>query len=349
MAQGDIRQCIRLFCDSRPELTTLFAPSINEAASNCIRGLIIAKDGSELNVGDYSSIEGRVNAWLAGEMWKIKAFKEGQDLYKLIYANGFNMDIKDVTKPQRQIGKVMELALGYQGGVGAFLNMSAAYNMDLEELSRIVEPTPKAYENWQEAVTKNMTYGLSKEVWVACDTLKIGYRKGNPAIVTSWYQYQDAVKAVIFAATVNRTLDKPAGKVQVGRLIFDCNGSWLRIKLPSGRFLCYAQPMLHANGDISYMHWRNKRWVRTKTYGGKLCENIVQAVSRDILAAALLRCERAGFPVVLHVHDEIVAETLRSQNSKSHDDFLQLMATNPEWAAGLPLKAEGFQGVRYEK
>jgi DNA polymerase len=232
----------------------------------------------------------------------------------------------------------MELAMGYGGGVGAFLNMAAAYGMDLEELGRSVPPVPKAYEAWQEALAKNMTYGLSKEVYVACDTLKIGYRKGNPAIVQSWYQYEDAVRKVIYVG-------QPENRVQVGRLIFDCNGSYMRIKLPSGRFLCYAQPVIHSNGNISYFHWRNKHWVRTKTYGGKLCENIVQAVSRDLLASALLRVESAGFPVVLHVHDEIVSETPKVD----HEQFIQLMTVNPPWAAGLPLKAEGFKSHRYEK
>lgn len=342
MKPEDIRFSIELLRNGMPELTTVFADSISQAASNAIRGLIVPEAGSALYVGDYSAIEGRVNAWLAGEAWKVKAFREGQDLYKLIYGRSFNIPVENVDKKQRQVGKVMELALGYGGGVGAFLNMAAAYGLDLEELGRIVPPAPKAYENWETALAKDNTYGLTKEVYVACDTLKIGYRKANPAIVQSWYQYEDAVRKVIEAR-------KAEYKVQVGRLMFDCNGNWLRIKLPSGRFLCYATPAIQPNGTITYFAWHNKRWVRTKTYGGKLCENIVQAVSRDLLAAALLRVERGGFPVVLHVHDEIVSEVCEFNEFNSIEKFLSLMSTNPPWAAGLPLKAEGSKGMRYEK
>ncbi len=342
MAPEDIRLSIDLLREGRSDLTTLLAGSVNEAASNVIRGLIVAEPGSTLFVGDYSSIEGRVNAWLAGEMWKIKAFREGKDLYKLIYANAFSISVDAVTKHQRQQGKVMELACGYGGGVGAFLNMAAAYGMDLEELGRTIPPVPKALETWEYAVAQNNTYGLTKEVYMACDTLKIGYRKANPSITQSWYQYEDAVRKVIESGRAEY-------KVPVGRLVFDCNGSWLRIKLPSGRFICYASPTIHRSGTITYMGWHNKWWARTKTYGGKLCENIVQAVSRDLLAAALLRVERNGFPAVLHVHDEIVAEVCEVNEFKSHDNFIQIMSENPPWAAGLPLKAEGFESMRYEK
>lgn len=335
MAPEDIRLSIELLREGRADLTTLFAPTINEAASNALRGLIVAEPGSTLHVGDFSSIEGRVNAWLAGEAWKIKAFKDGQDLYKLIYAKAFSIPVESVTKKQRQVGKVMELAMGYGGGVGAFLNMAAAYGLDLEELGRIVPPSPKALEAWEWALEKNQTYGLTKEVYVACDTLKIGYRKGNPAIVQSWHLYEDAVRKTI----------ETHSAVQIGRLTFDCNGSWLRIKLPSGRFICYAQPAIQKDGTITYYGWHNKKWIRTKTYGGKICENIVQAVSRDLLGCAISRVERAGFPVVLHVHDEVVSEAV----GKSQDEFIRLMAENPPWAPGLPLKVEGFEGTRYEK
>lgn len=338
MHPADIRHSVELFRTGKHDIVPFFA-GINEAASNTIRGLIVAEPGKTLYVADYAAIEGRVNAWLAGETWKVKAFREGQDLYKLIYANGFSMDVSQVTKGQRQIGKVMELALGYGGGVGAFLSMAAGYGMDLDELGRTVPPSAKALEAWETALKKNQTYGLSKEVYVACDTLKIGYRKGNPEITKSWYQYEDAVRKVIESG-------KPQDKVQVGRLMFDCNGSWLRIQLPSGRFLVYASPAISSRGDITYFGWHNKRWIRTKTYGGKICENVVQAISRDLLGAAIQRVEKAGYPIVLHVHDEIIAE---AGATKSLAVFIDAMATNPPWAAGLPLKAEGFKATRYEK
>ncbi len=234
----------------------------------------------------------------------------------------------------------MELALGYGGGVGAFLSMADAYGLDLDELGRTVPPSAKALDTWETALKKHETYGLSKEVYVACDTLKLGYRKANPDITRSWYQYEDAVRKVIESGNGKY-------KVQVGRLMFDCNGSWLRIMLPSGRFLVYADPTINNRGDITYMGWHNKRWIRTKTYGGKLCENVVQAISRDLLGAAIIRLEAEGFPVVLHVHDEVISEVV--YGTKRLDRFIELMSTNPPWAGGLPLKVEGFKAVRYEK
>ncbi len=339
MAKTDIRLCIDLMLDGKQDLLPLFAPT-NEACGNSLRGLIVAAPDKHLLAADFSAIEGRVNAWVAGEAWKVKAFRDGQDLYKVIYAKSFGMQESDVTKAQRQKGKVMELAGGFGGGVGAFLNMAATYDMDLDELGRTVKPVEKALENWEKAVEKDETYGLTREVYAACDTLKIGYRQANPAIARSWYQYEDAVRKVIDSGN-------PAQKVPVGRLVFDCNGNWLRIKLPSGRFICYAEPRIQKNGTITYMGWRNKMWSRTKTYGGKICENIVQAISRDLLAASLLRVEAAGYSVVLHVHDEIVAEVAKMFGSLKA--FIDLMTVLPWWATGLPLGADGFSGERYEK
>lgn len=342
MKSDYIRICIELIRSGNADLLELFA-SKNEACSNALRGLIVAPDGSQLFVSDYSAIEGRVNAWLSGEDWKVKAFRDGLDLYCLIYERGFGLPPGTVTKgdPRRQLGKVMELALGYGGGVGAFINLAAGYGMDLEELGRIVEPVDKAIEAWERALSEGTTFGLSKEVYTACDTLKIGYRKANPEIVKFWYMLEDAARTVIEMR--DATLKK-----SVGSIVFDCNKTWMRVKLPSGRYLCYALPKLHANGGISYMSWRNKKWSRTKTYGGKLCENIVQAVSRDLLGNALLLMHDNDYPVVLHVHDEVIAEVAKD-SGKTFERFNELMATKPRWAAGLPFSAEGFYAERYEK
>lgn len=364
MEQGDIRNCTELIRTGRADLVPLFA-DVNEACSNALRGLIVAEEGKMLLIADYSAIEGRVNAWQAGEDWKVKAFREGQDLYKLIYSRGFGIDISCVTKAQRQIGKVEELALGYGGGVGAFLNMAAAYGMDLDELGRTVVPVDNARKAWERALKEGETFGLTEESYLACETLKLSYRKANPAIVASWYMYEDAARKVILAKS-------PSLKIQVGNLVFDCNDKWMRIKLPSGRYLSYALPHVgitqrikrvpgrandgtikyeigeERSSTISYMSWRNRKWSRTKTYGGKLCENIVQAIARDLLGCALVELENVGFPVVLHVHDEALAEVIQS-SGKTLKDFIRIMASKPKWASGLPLNAEGFEGTRYEK
>lgn len=355
MKLADIRNVIELIRDGRPDIVPLFAP-IGQACMNSLRGLIVAEDGNELMISDYSAIEGRANAWLAGELWKVKAFRDGIDMYCQIYERAFNLPAGTVTEkdPRRQVGKVQELALGYQGGVGAFLSMSAVYHLDLEAIGRAVEPDEKSLLNWERALIDNTTYGLAKEVYTACDTLKNRYRKANPEIVKFWYALDDAARKVIEARD-------PSLKVHVGMVTFDCNNTWMRIKLPSGRFLCYALPKIKqkggkkdpdeefmAKGDISYMSWRNKKWTRTKTYGGKLDENIVQAVSRDLLAYALLGMEDNGFPVVLHVHDEIIAE-VDKRLGLTFDQFNKIMQTKPKWAAGFPLEAKGFSTPRYEK
>jgi DNA polymerase len=335
MEKHDIRACIDLIRTGNAAAVPMFA-NLNTACANATRGLIVAPDGQTLQGADYSSIEGRGNAWIAGEKWKIEAFKEGKDMYKLIYARAFDIKIEDVSKGNRQKGKVMELALGYQGGVGAFLNMAGAYNMDLNELGETVKPTIEAQNNYEYALEQHRDYGLPSKVWIACETLKLGYRKGNPAITQLWFDLEVAAKEAI---------RNPLKQYQVGMLMFDANNEWLRIKLPSGRYLCYALPRIHADNKISYMAWRNRAWRRTSTYGGKLDENIVQAISRDILAAALVRLDVQGYRIVLHVHDEALAEV----DGRPLEEFVRTMIEVPEWAAGFPIAAEGFELKRYEK
>lgn len=345
MPLSDIRNVIELIRTGQVGLVDLFAP-IGQACMNVLRGLIVAGIGKILMISDYSSIESRANAWLSGEDWKVKAFRNKEDMYCRIYERAFGLPAGSIEKkdPRRQMGKVMELALGYQGGVGAFINMAAVYHLDLEELGRMVIPEEKSLQAWEDALVSGETFGLSKAAYCACDTLKIRYRRANPAIQGFWYQLQEAATRVIEAKD-------PTLKVHVGMLTFDCNRSWMRICLPSGRFLCYAMPKLSPSGEITYMSWRNKQWVRTKTYGGKLCENIVQAVSRDLLGYALLGMHDVGFEVVLHVHDEVVAQVLKARAilDLTFEHFNRIMQTRPKWAAGFPLEAEGYENERYEK
>lgn len=360
MKLGDIRNVIELLRNGRSDVVDLFAP-IGKACMNVLRGLIIASPGSNLMVSDYSAIEGRGNAWLAGENWKVKAFHDKEDMYCRIYEQAFNLPRGSVKKKgdaRRQIGKVMELALGYQGGVGAFLNMAAVYNLDLEEIGRQVAPEQKSYEAWDRAVITGETFGLSKEVYCACDTLKIRYRRANPMIQSFWYQLEDAARTVI-------TQRDPTLKISVGPLVFDCDKFWMRILMPSGTYLCYALPRIggkklrkgldepdeeeyNGKGEISYMSWRNKRWVRTKTYGGKICENVDQKLSRDLLGFALLGMHDKGFPVVLHIHDEVIGDVPKA-SGLTFEQFNHIMQSRPKWAVGFPLAAEGYEGPRYEK
>jgi DNA polymerase bacteriophage-type len=325
--------------------------SVMDLTSNALRGCIVAPEGKTLDVADLSNIEGRVLAWLAGEQWKLDAFAafdrgEGEDLYKLTAGRILGKPAKDVTKDERQsVGKVSELALGYQGGVGAFLTFAMAYNLDLDDLAakaRAALPAAvlqQAGETWEwMKKTKRNTMGLEQDTWIAIDSIKRAWRNAHPAIVRLWGDLENAARTAI---TMNETVD-------VGFLTIDKKGSWLRIRLPSGRFLCYPAARVDEQGKISYMgvNQYSRRFERISTYGGKLVENVTQAVARDVLAHGMLSAEAMGYEITLSVHDEIISE--RTVGPRNHT-LAAIMAANPPWADGLPLAAAGFEATRYRK
>ena len=325
--------------------------------SNCIRGAIVAAPGKKLVVADLANIEGRMLAWLAGEEWKLQAFRDfdagrGHDLYNVAYARAFNLDPADVGKGmKRQIGKVMELGLGYEGGVAAFVTFAAVYKMDLEQLADAVHSTaPKAalaaaYRIHEWALTKpNMKAAklLPKNVYVACEVLKTAWREAHPATVALWAAAKEGVAAAI--ATPGVTFD-------IGpHLRAQRDGAWLRVRLPSGRYLCYLQPKVDDAGQISYMgvSQYTRQWTRIKTYGGKLIENADQASARDVLAASMPAAEEHGFPIVLTVHDELITEP-DDRDLWNVPRLAALMTRELPQFAGLPLAAAGFEGYRYRK
>ena len=289
--------------------------------SNCLRGLICAAPGKTLVAGDFSNIEGRVLAWLAGEEWKLNAFRAfdagtGPDIYKLSYSKSFGVPVSDITKDQRQIGKVQELALGYQGGVGAFQTMARGYGVKVTD--------ERANE--------------IKQLW----------RDSHPRVVSYWWDLERAALEAV---------SHPGAKVSVRQTTFVKRGSFLFAKLPSGRMLTYPYPVLKAietpwgemKEQLHYWHvdGLTNKWEETHTYGGKLAENLTQAVARDILAEAITRVSRLGYDVVLSVHDEIVAEM--PENADWLENLLTQMKVLPAWAAGLPVAAEGFTSKRYRK
>lgn len=331
-------------------------------ASSCLRGLIVAEPGNKLVVADLANIEGRMLAWLAGETWKLQAFREydagtGPDLYKLAYARAFNRQWQDVDKDMRQIGKVMELALGYGGGVGAFATMAVTYGIDLEEMAEkawaAIPADVLAYarSRWQKDMEKlkgKLTadgrlvtpFDMAEKTYVVCQSLVTLWRKAHPATVQFWASLEEAVCLAI--AT-------PEHNFPVRSLVVDRRGNWLRIKLPSGRFLCYPSPKLDEKG-ISYagVNQYTRQWARIRTYGGKIVENVDQAASADVLKDAELRAEAAGYNVVLPVHDEVVSEPPDDPlYNLAH--LCSILATNSSWNAGLPLAAAGFEGYRYRK
>jgi DNA polymerase len=326
---------------------------IMEAMSSAVRSALVAGPGRKLVVSDLSNIEGRKLAWLAGEEWKLDAFRDydagtGPDLYVLAYARAFNVDPSTVTEEQRQIGKVMELALGYEGGVGAFVSMAAAYGIDLAELAERARPTiPRnvlldAEETWQWAKRKNRTLGLEHDVYVICEALKRLWRAAHPQTVDLWEDVETAARSAILT---------PNTEFHAGRLVFDRRGAWLRMKLPSGRYLLYPNPKVEGPAQqIHYAAWNvyTKSWRHEPTYGGKLTENACQASSRDVMAYGMQPAEDAGYPIVLTVHDELVTEPPGNALYDA-DELSQILATNPPWAAGLPLAAKGYETQRYRK
>lgn len=321
---------------------------------NLLRGEIIAPAGKKLIVADYSNVEGRVLAWLAGEEWKLQAFRDfdaghGHDLYKLAYAKAFGVKPEDVTKPQRQIGKVLELALGYGGGAPAFARFAKAYGIDLSDMAEYVKSTaPRAV--WLEAVDgypyfveKNRTGGLEREAFIACDVLKRLWRKTNPKIVQFWANAGNAVQKTI----VSRE------SVRVGYVAFARTESFLVIRLPSGRLLCYPSPKTNpgvGKDSFTYMgvNQFSRKWEKIESYGAKNVENITQAVACDLLSEGLLRMDAAGYKTVLTIHDEAITEA-PDTDEYTFKKMEHLMSTLPDWAPGLPLVAAGYEAYRYRK
>lgn len=337
----------------KADCADLFFDNVMQLTANTVRGCIVAPPGKKLVIADLSNIEGRGLAYLAGERWKLKAFAEfdqgiGADLYKLAYARSFGVDPKDVEKWQRQIGKVMELGLGYEGGVAAFLTFAAVYNMDLEELAKAVWATAsrEALENalgmWKWAGEQKRTLGLTQEVYVACEVLKRAWRDAHPNTKALWAAAGESVHAAIAC---------PGETFAIGQhLKARVDGKWLRIRLPSGRYLCYINPAVDDKGSITYfgVNQYTRQWGRIKTYGGKLIENCTQAFARDVLAYNMPAIEAAGYEIVLSVHDELLTET-PDRPEFNADTLGAMMATAPTWARGIPLAAAGFETTRYRK
>lgn len=323
-------------------------------ASSAIRSVIVAGPGKKLVVSDLSNIEGRMLAWLAGEEWKLEAFRafdrgEGPDLYKVAYARSFNIDPSEVEddSDERQIGKVQELALGYQGGVNAYVTMSATYGVDLEAMAaKAWDTIPRtalrdAQGVYAWAVQQKRTYGLSDKVYIVCEALKALWRQAHPETVTLWEQTELAAKNAIL---------NPKVKFEAGKLSFIRDGNWLYMRLPSGRLLCYPHPKVEGN-KISYMGFNvySKRWHRIYTYGGKLVENGDQASSRDVLADAMPRADDAGYTLVLDIHDELMAEVPLDRDDLNDEGLSAILSTNSDWNLGLPLAAKGMTTTRYRK
>ena len=304
--------------------------SPNDTLSQLIRTAFVAAPGNVLIDADFSAIEARVISWLAGEEWRLEVFRTHGKIYEASASQMFGVPLERIKKgnPEyalRQRGKVAELALGYQGGVGAMRNMDTG-NL-LADLSD---------DEVQEIVNR--------------------WRSTNPKIRNMWYDFDNAASEVI----LNGGSVRVRGCVLARE--YDCirGTTCMTITLPSGRKLYYVDPAVGENrwggNSISYMGINQsgknttKKWQRIETYGGKLVENCVQAIARDCLAQAIEHLEAAGLPVVFHVHDEVVIDVAPFGTEKEMlGKVIGLMTTPIPWAAGLPLGADGWVGQFFKK
>lgn len=312
----DTDGCVELIRNLDLEGISLLYGDPMTALSTCIRPMLCAAPGCELMAADFSSIEGRVLAWLAGEKWVLDAYRAGKDMYIVNAARTLGIPEEEVTKEIRQkYGKPGELSCGYQGGAKAVRAFGAGEGLTDEEImEKIVNP-------WRDA---------------------------RPNIIRFWSDMERCVIRAIKTGEVVYYRDLIKWAVR---------GRFLYCRLPSGRILSYYRPELKKREmpwgkikrQISYMgvDVYTKKWCRQFTYGGKLTENLVQGIARDLMAEAMLRLDFAGFPIVMSVHDEVLCET--AEGFWSLSEFENLMVQVPEWAEGLPVAADAWRGQRYKK
>lgn len=300
--------------------------SPNDTLSQLIRTAFVAAPGNVLIDADFSAIEARVISWLAGEEWRLEVFRTHGKIYEASASQMFGVPLERIKKgnPEyalRQRGKVAELALGYQGGVGAMRNMDVG-NL-LADLSD---------DEVQEIVNR--------------------WRSTNPKIRNMWYDFDSAAAEVIVNGGTVRVRDCVLARE------YDClrGTTCMTITLPSGRKLYYIDPAVGENrwggSSLSYMGMdqTTKKWKRIETYGGKLVENCVQAIARDCLAQAIEHLEAAGLPVVFHVHDEVVIDVAPfGTDAEMLDKVVGIMTRPIPWAHGLPLGADGWVGQFFKK
>ena len=288
--------------------------NLSSLLSQLIRTTFIPKKNHRFIIADFSAIEARIIAYLSNEKWRIDVFNTHGKIYEASASKMFKVDIDEITKESelRQKGKIAELALGYQGGVGALVSMGA-YNMNLCE-SELIE------------IVK-------------------AFRSSNPNIVKLWNNAQKAfIEAVKNKSVVH--IDKNISFIYEGNILF--------IKLPSGRRLSYIRPKIDYDNIfnkyiITYegVDPTTKKSKRLTTYGGKLVENIVQAIARDVLAQSMINLKNHGFNIVMHVHDEIVLEV--EENVSSIEEICEIMCKENKYLKGLKLKADGFESKYYKK
>lgn len=388
------------FRQEDPELLPfLYGPTLGRPLhliSDAIRGFIWAAPGHELMQADFSNIEGNVIAWSSDERWKLDAIHELNadpllpDMYRRTAAAILGLTTDVVTKKhwaRQAVGKPAELGLAYGGGVMAFLTFAKAYGVKLDPIAPNIiaqadeERIAKATKRYEGQAKRGLsgTTELSRDAWIACEIVKLGWRAQNAAIAKSWKDLETAMREAV---------ETPGRVVSAAKVDYVVKMDFLWARLPSGRCLAYGSPRLKsqvwAKLRLSDGSWsdsevlerehaekleakghakiesatsdkvtalgvdgKTKKWRRYGLYGGLIAENNTQAIARDLLVNGMWKAERAGYPIIATVYDEIIAEVPRGFGDLKA--FEKLICELPDWATGLPLTAGGFTSKRYRK
>ena len=313
---SDLGLARELLRDGDMDAMSLCYGNVPDTLSQLIRTAFVAPDGETFAVCDFSAIEARVLAWLAGEEWVLEVFRGHGKIYEATAAQMYGCSVEEISKtdPRRQKGKIAVLALGYQGGTGALAAMGGErMGLSAEDMAGIVR-------DW---------------------------RKANPHIVKCWANIETAAQRCVTTG-----IDQKVYGLVFHRRQED---GTMTIQLPSGRLLCYRSMTTgtnrFGNGSLKYrgVNSTTNQWGWIETYGGKLTENIVQAIARDCLAHTLLALDRNGYPTVFHVHDEVVCEVPKQEGPEALKRIQKIFADVPDWAEGLPLKGAGYVTDYYLK
>lgn len=324
---GDLDSMFALL--GQPEMLDAVYGPVMDALADMVRGMLIPPPGHDFVAVDFSAVEARVLAWLSREDSVLDVFRAGGDVYKAAASGIYRKPVTEITKDERQIGKVAVLALGYGGGAGAFQSMARNYGVKMTDAD--------------------------------ADAIKLAWREAHPNIVNFWYQQE---RLAILAVQDGQLYQHESGvawkksgsflwcRLPSGRVLCYPYPEIRAIETPWGETkdaLTYMTVVSNLKAKVLDDPANSGTWKRVATYGGSLAENLTQAVARDLLAEGLIRLEAAGYQVVFHVHDEAVVEIPSRSDNGTLPRIEALMAEVPGWAKGLPLAAEGWRGRRYRK
>lgn len=313
----DVDACFAQLYKADYELFADKYPHVSDAISSLIRSMLCAPEGKDLLCADFSAIEARGLLWLCDDQAGLNKFRNGEDLYIDMAADIYSKKVSEVSKEERQLGKVAILGLGYGMGKAKFFDTCAAWGV----------------------------VGVDKKL---ADKAVFKYRTKYNKVKNFWYEVEDAAKQALITRQKTTCAD--------GKIKYKYQNGFLLCRLPSGRDIAYYAPKIIVaespigmTEQLTYMGTNSftNKWERISTYGGKLVENITQGLCRDIMAEAMLRVEHSGYKIIMSVHDELVCEV--DEAFGSLETFEKLMSKVPDWAAGFPIEAEGWRGKRYKK